>query len=151
MSKSASNVKLSQKEIQDYQEAFSFFDDDKDGLISIQEVGKVMRSIGLYPSEHELLEISKITRSKVNFNEFLNLASRNIVDNKINEQQMQEAFRMFDLHGNGMVNLAHLRVSLQSLGEKLRDEEIDEMIRECDIDAEGNVRCEELVRILTKN
>lgn len=151
MSKSASNVKLSQKEIQNYQEAFSFFDEDNDGFISIQEVGKVMRSIGLYPSEQELVEISKTTRSKVNFNEFLNLASRNIVDNKINEKQMQEAFRMFDLHGNGMVNLAHLRVSLQSLGEKLRDEEIDEMIRECDIDAEGNVRCEELVRILTKN
>lgn len=151
MSKSASNVKLSQKDIQNYQEAFNFFDEDKDGFISIQEVGKVMRSIGLYPSEQELVEISKTTRSKVNFNEFLNMASRNIVDNKINQKQMEEAFKMFDLHGNGMVNLAHLRVSLQSLGEKLRDEEIDEMIRECDIDAEGNVRCEELVRILTNN
>ena len=151
MSKSNSNVKLSQKEIQDYQEAFNFFDSDKDGFITIQEVGKVMRSIGLYPSEEELAQISKSTRSKVDFNEFLNLASKNIVENKINEQQMREAFKVFDNFGNGLINLNQMRVTLQKLGEKLRDEEIDEMIRECDIDAEGNVNYEDLVRILTKS
>lgn len=131
MNKSSSNsVKMSQKEIQEYQEAFSFFDADHDGFITIQEVGKVMRSVGLYPSEAELQQISKSARNKVDFNEFLNLASKNIVDNKINEQQMREAFKMFDTYGNGLVNLMQMRNSLQNLGEKLRDEEIDELIRE---------------------
>lgn len=151
MSKSNSSVKLSQKEIQDYQEAFNFFDSDKDGYITLKEVGSVMRSIGLYPSEEELIQISKSTRTKVDFNEFLNLASTNIVENKINEQQMREAFKVFDNFGNGLINLNQMRVTLQKLGEKLRDEEIDEMIRECDIDADGNVNYEDLVRILTRN
>ena len=44
-----------------------------------------------------------------------------------------------------------MRTSLQNLGEKLRDEEIDELIREADIDTEGNVNYEELVKILTRN
>ena len=30
-----------------------------------------------------------------------------------------------------------MRTALQNLGEKLRDEEIDELIREADIDTEG--------------
>jgi calmodulin len=127
---STSSVKMTQKEIQEYQEAFSFFDSDQDGFITIQDVGKVMRSVGLYPSEAELQQIAKSTRNKVDFNEFLNLASKNIVDNKINEQQMREAFKMFDTYGNGLVNLMQMRNSLQNLGEKLRDEEIDELIRE---------------------
>ena len=37
---------------------------------------------------------------------------------------------MFDTYGNGLVNLMQMRNSLQNLGEKLRDEEIDELIRE---------------------
>ena len=31
---------------------------------------------------------------KVDFNEFLEFASKNIIDNKINENQMREAFKM---------------------------------------------------------
>lgn len=100
MSKTASNVKMTQKEIQEYQEAFSFFDTDHDGFINTTEVGKVMRSLGLYPTEGELQQITKSNRNKIDFNEFLNYASKNMVDNKVNEQQMREAFKMviyFDL------------------------------------------------------
>ena len=55
---------------------------------------------------------------------------------------------MFDSYGNGLVNLVTMRHALQSMGEKLRDEEIDQLIREADIDAEGNVGYDELVKIL---
>jgi calmodulin len=153
MSKASSaSVKMSQKEIQDYQEAFNFFDSDHDGYINTSDIGKVMRCIGLYPSEAEINQIIKNTnRNKVDFNEFLNLATRNMIDNKVNEQQMREAFRMFDNYGNGLINLMQMRNSLQNLGEKLRDEELDELIREADIDTEGNVNFEELVKILCRN
>lgn len=44
-----------------------------------------------------------------------------------------------------------MRNALQNLGEKLRDDEIDELIREADIDAEGNVNYDELVKILCRS
>lgn len=148
----SSKVKMSQQEIAEYQEAFNFFDKDNDGLIDVTEIGKLMRSVGLYPSENELQQMAKSSRGgKVDFAEFLHLASSNIVDTNINEQQMREAFRMFDSYGNGLVNLMQMRNALQNLGEKLRDDEIDELIREADIDAEGNVNYEELVKILCRN
>ena len=41
-----------------------------------------------------------------------------------------EAFKVFDKDGNGFVSAAELRHVMTNLGEKLTDEEVDEMIRE---------------------
>lgn len=56
---------------------------------------------------------------------------------------------MFQLHrstpfqdGNGYISAAELRHVMTNLGEKLTDEEVDEMIREADIDGDGQVNYE---------
>lgn len=41
-----------------------------------------------------------------------------------------------------------LRHVMTNLGEKLTDEEVDEMIREADIDGDGQVNYEEFVRMM---
>ncbi len=41
--------------------------------------------------------------------------------------------------GNGFISAAELRHVMTNLGEKLTDEEVDEMIREADIDGDGQV------------
>ena len=38
---------------------------------------------------------------------------------------------------------------MTNLGEKLTDEEVDEMIREADIDGDGQVNYEEFVNVMT--
>lgn len=42
---------------------------------------------------------------------------------------------------------AQLRHVMTNLGEKLTDEEVDEMIREADIDGDGQVNYEEFVKV----
>ena len=125
-------------------EAFAFFDKDHDGFIASSELANILRAVGLYPTEADIARIVKSASSRVNFNEFVRHANSVSSDDRINENQMREAFKMFDQYGNGFVNLVQMRTSLQSLGERLRDDEIDELIREADIDAEGNVSYEEL-------
>ena len=51
--------------------------------------------------------------------------------------------------GNGFISAAELRHVMTNLGEKLTDEEVDEMIREADIDGDGQVNYEEFVRMMT--
>lgn len=46
---------------------------------------------------------------------------------------------MFDKDGNGFISAAELRHVMTNLGEKLTDEEVDEMIREADIDGDGQI------------
>lgn len=54
--------------------------------------------------------------------------------------------------GNGYISAAELRHVMTNLGEKLTDEEVDEMIREADIDGDGQVNYEgKKMLILTQN
>ena len=41
--------------------------------------------------------------------------------------------------GNGFISAAELRHVMTNLGEKLTDEEVDEMVREADIDGDGQI------------
>ena len=49
---------------------------------------------------------------------------------------------LFSQDGNGFISAAELRHVMTNLGEKLTDEEVDEMIREADIDGDGQVNYE---------
>lgn len=44
--------------------------------------------------------------------------------------------------GNGRISATELRHIMTNLGEKLTDEEVDEMVREADIDGDGEVNYE---------
>lgn len=46
---------------------------------------------------------------------------------------------MFDKNGDGYISASELRHVMTTLGEKLTDDEVDEMIREADIDGDGKV------------
>lgn len=54
--------------------------------------------------------------------------------------EKKNAFFLKD--GNGYISAAELRHVMTNLGEKLTDEEVDEMIREADIDGDGQVNYE---------
>ena len=58
---------------------------------------------------------------------------------------------MFDKDGNGFISAAELRHVMTNLGEKLTDEEVDEMIREADIDGDGQVWMSHLSAAFSRN
>ena len=58
------------------------------------------------------------------------------------EMEIKEVFRVFDNDGNGLISAAELRLVMSNLGEKLTDEDVDEMIRKTDIDGDGQVNYE---------
>ncbi len=49
---------------------------------------------------------------------------------------------MFDKDGNGFISAAELRHVMTNLGEKLTDDEVDDMIREADLDGDGQINYE---------
>lgn len=83
----------------------------------------------------------------IDFPEFLTMMARKMKDTD-SEEEIREAFRVFDKDGNGFISAAELRHVMTNLGEKLTDEEVDEMIREADIDGDGQVNYEGKQRIL---
>lgn len=63
------------------------------------------------------------------------------LDETDKEVEIREAFRVFDKDGNGHISAPELRHVMGNLGQKLTEEEISEMIREADIDGDGQINC----------
>lgn len=58
-------------------------------------------------------------------------------------------FRVFDKNNDGLISSIELRHVMTNLGEKLSDEEVDDMIKEADLDGDGMVNYEGKTFILT--
>ena len=61
------------------------------------------------------------------FDEFCNLMSRQMKDSN-QESELEERFKLFDKDGNGFIDRDELAQVMRQLGEKLSDDEIEEMI-----------------------
>ena len=145
---------LTEEQIAEFKEAFSLFDRDGDGTITVKELGTVMRSLGQNPTEAELQdminEVDVDGNGCIDFPEFLSLMARKMRDTDT-EEELVDAFKVFDRDGNGLISAAELRHVMTNLGEKLTDEEVDEMIKEADIDGDGQINYEEFVRMMMAN
>ena len=91
----------------------------------------------------QINEVDADGNGTIDFPEFLTMMARKMKDTD-SEEEIREAFRVFDKDGNGFISAAELRHVMTNLGEKLTDEEVDEMIREADIDGDGQVNYEGL-------
>jgi calmodulin len=58
------------------------------------------------------------------------------------EEQLREAFKVFDKDGNGKLNANELKQSMTNLGERLSKEDIEYMIKMADVTGDGNVNYE---------
>lgn len=100
-----------------------------------------------FHSFQSLLQIDADGNGTIDFPEFLIMMARKMKDTD-SEEEILEAFKVFDKDGNGFISAAELRHIMTNLGEKLTDEEVDEMIREADIDGDGQINYEEFVKMM---
>lgn len=143
---------LTEEQVAEFKEAFMLFDKDEDGMITTAELGVVMRSLGQRPTETELRDMVSAVDSDGNgtieFNEFLQMMSKKMNETD-NDDELKEAFKVFDKNADGYISSSELKHVMTSLGEKLTDEEVNDMIKEADADGDGQVNYDEFVSILT--
>ena len=144
--------KFSEQQLEEFKEAFSLFDKDGDGTITIIELETVMLSLGLMPTEAEVIEMMKEVDTDgngvIDFTEFLTLMDRKLMFLD-GDEDIKEAFRLFDKDGNGVISAAELHQMMNNLGEKLTESEIEEMIKEADLDGDGQINYQEFVTMMT--
>lgn len=146
---SADPANLSGQELDCLKEAFSLFDADHDGEITINELGRVMRNHGLNPTDDELRDmirnVDKNSNGAIDFNEFIEMMLRR--DSKI-EEDVLHAFRVFDRDGDGLISAEELKLTMNNLGEPLTDHEVKSMIEAADIDGDGRINFQEFSRLM---
>nr|KAG5711886.1 hypothetical protein BaRGS_026327 [Batillaria attramentaria] len=129
----------------EFKEAFSLFDKDGDGCISITEVGVTIRALGGVVTEAELQSMMQGVGKKegelVDFPEFLTLMARSVGGKEAEQEEaaMLEALAMLDTDRTGVISADQLRHVMTSLGEVLTKDEVDEMIREVDKEGTGKI------------
>lgn len=145
--------KLSAEKIAEYKEAFSLFDKDNSGSITANELGTVMQTLGQNPTKAEIQdminEVDIDGNSSIEFEEFVQLMENNMKDVD-NEEEIRQAFEMFDKNGDGFISAKELKYMMTSLGECLTEEEVKAMIVEADIDGDGKVNYQEFAKMMSK-
>ena len=142
---------LTEDQIAEIKEAFSLFDKDGDGTITIKELEIVMRSLGQKPTESELQdmvnEVDADGNGIIDFSEFCGLMARRMKDDDTKEELL-EAFKVFDRDGSGTISSEELRHVMTNLGEKLTEKEVDEMLKEADVNGDGEIDFDEFLKMM---
>merc|ERR1712123_274711 len=136
---------------------FNKFDSDGTGAVSISELGNIMRSIGMFPTDDEvddLLEYMDYDGSGVLELDELekHMAQPIHLRRKIDhEHDFKEAFLVFDKDGNGKISKEELTRVLTECGRmQLTLEEAEEFITMVDTDGDGMLDYQEFVNLFTQ-
>eukprot|EP00002_Diphylleia_rotans_P010472 TRINITY_DN2095_c0_g1_i1.p1 TRINITY_DN2095_c0_g1~~TRINITY_DN2095_c0_g1_i1.p1 ORF type:complete len:154 (-),score=43.59 TRINITY_DN2095_c0_g1_i1:432-893(-) len=147
---------LSEKELREFREIFSLVDVDHSGSISPEELGQLMTTLGLRPSQQELdamiREIDADGSGDIDFDEFVAVMSRKVNANYTPEE-VKAAFKTFQNDCNpGFVRISDLKKALQIYGsEKLTAQQADELLAQMDPEGQDLVNYVDYVNVMSQN
>ncbi|XP_064622859.1 neo-calmodulin-like [Lineus longissimus] len=137
-----------------YKEAFELFDKDGNGNITTGDLGTVLRTLGWKPTESELdqivLEVDADASGTIDFIEFLTVVKTTPL-NENEDIELRGALSCFDYNSDGLISAAEIRHMMTSTGEKVTDEDVDKMLADCQIDGDGMISYESLVKKMVLN
>jgi len=133
-----------------YQDAF-MRSAGSDGSVDSSQVSAIMRSLGQNPSEAEIQDmvnqVDTDGTGSIDFPEFLMMMCLK-ADSENAEDEIREAFKVFDGDGNGFINRQELACVMNNLGEALTPDEIQTMIDDADQDGDGQINYEEFYAMM---
>ena len=133
--RATSNVfaKLSKKTMQEMKEAFTMIDQNRDGIIDIEDLKDMYSNLGRIPPDSELNEMLKETPGPLNFTMFLNLFGEKLSGTDP-EDTIKQAFSMFDADGKGFIPEEFLKDLLANMGDNFTEEEIKQTWKEAPLE-----------------
>ena len=140
---------LTEEQKREIKDAFSSFEED--GILP-EELKTAMQTLGFDANNQEVLKIlDKIDAKKqpLNFDDFMDVMIEKNVE-KDPETEMRKAFKVLCEEGTDKITLKSLSKICADLGEKIGDEELQEMINEADKDQDEEVGEEDFIKIMQK-
>jgi len=135
-----------------WKECFEIFDKDRDGKLNVDELASYIRSLGRNPLQSDIKalvaelggEKTLVSRDQA----FNILRTKKYKKPQEQERDMREAFKALDKDGRGTIQEAELRQILTNLGENLEAYEVDQLIKNVKVNAEGEINYDEFVDLL---
>ncbi|XP_043537288.1 myosin regulatory light chain 2, atrial isoform [Chiloscyllium plagiosum] len=149
--RSSSNVfsMFEQSQIQEFKEAFGCIDQNRDGIISKQDLKETFMQLGkLNTNDEELEEMLKEGKGPMNFTVFLSLFGEKL-NGSDPEETILNAFKLFDPQGTGHVKKDEFKRLLMTQADKFSADEVEQMFAVTPIDVAGNIDYKSLCYIIT--
>jgi len=141
---------LTEDRISELLHLFRLYDKEGDQALRTQDLGQVLRACGQNCTESEvnslMRQVDPQNTGTISFPAFLDMmAARTSMASDVDD--IIEAFRSFDKNNTGYVDAKELKQVLVSLGEKLSDQEAEEMIRDAGGDR-GQINYRQFAKVL---
>ncbi|XP_067430654.1 myosin light chain 5-like [Thunnus thynnus] len=149
--RASSNVfsMFEQTQIQEFKEAFTLIDQNRDGFIDKEDLKDTYASLGkLNVKDNELEDMLKEATGPINFTMFLNLFGGKLHGTDP-EDTILNAFKMFDPDSKGFIHKDELQKLLMTQADKFTSEEVKQMFQSSNIDPAGNLDYKSLCYIIT--
>jgi myosin regulatory light chain 12 len=137
-----------QQQIQEFKEAFTLIDQNRDGFIDIEDLKDMYASLGRTPTDKELQEMLNESPGPLNFTMFINLFSDKLSGTDP-EDALRNAFRMFDADGKGHLEEEYIKDLLQNMGDNFTAEELRQTWKEAPL-AGGKLDYEAFVTLIKR-
>jgi len=139
---------FSQRQVQEFKEAFQLMDQNKDGIVDKNDLRATFDALGRLVSEKDLDEMLGEAPGPLNFTMFLTIFGER-VSGTDDEDVIVKAFAVYD-QGDGKCASDKLKHDLMQWGERFKEKEVDECFEQAPIDDKGFIDLKKFVNILTK-
>jgi len=138
---------FNQQQIQEFKEAFKMIDQDQDGFIDADDLKEIFTSLGADPNDDFVNEMIAEAPGAINFTMFLTLFGQNMNSTDPLET-LEQAFSIFDETGSGKIKKSDLEFLLKNIGDRYTQQQVNDLFRDCDIDADGYFDYRQLAHIM---
>jgi len=145
---------LTFQEIRDLKELFDAFDTDKSQTIDMRELYHAMKCLGFNVPRNEVRDLMSAIDSSnqgfINFVDFLLFIIERQKDSRDVYEEINQAFKLFDIEGTGKISGQVLKNVCAEAGLRLSKKEIKDMIEIADLNGDDEIDQNEFRQILMK-
>lgn len=142
---------LSESEIKNLREAFRLIDKDNSGMISVEELKKVLQELGYNHNEDDFEGImqtfnEETGEEEINYSEFVAAT----LDKKIylNREKLYVVFKHFDIDNTNYITLNNLKEVMARAGRKIMNEVLIDWINEGAKAKDGKISFEDFYEMM---
>ena len=80
-----------------------------------------------------------VGNGQLDFDEFVTMMTIHMKTANEMEKELQQSFKVFDVNGDGFINASELRQAMTTIGEKMTEKDINDIMKQWDSDGDGKI------------